>query len=195
MHARDPAPRNGGNSRDGSFRWRDFGGVATPLPGTKCDRGGGVAASGGDGGGATSFGLGGSSSPALARIGGAPAAGLPELDSAPATGLVPRPGHTRRLPDRGGGTRAYAEGSTAGEGNDAPEAATPSPNATRHGSGGEGGKGGGRGNNPGTGGRQQNGHGTPLQLRPHLPRRASRASTRGRTDQGTPSSWTEASSS
>ena len=56
--------------------------------------------------------LGGPSVPALARIGGAPA-----------TGLVPRPGNPRRLPDRGGRTRAYAEGSTACEGHDAPEEA------------------------------------------------------------------------
>ena len=38
VYARDPAPRKWGNSRDGGFRWRDFGGIATPPPRTKRDQ-------------------------------------------------------------------------------------------------------------------------------------------------------------
>ena len=114
----------------------------------------GVEASGGGAGGATFLGLRGSSAPALARLSGAPAAGLSGLDRAPAKGLVARPGHPRRLTDRGRGIRQYVEDSTDGDENDAPEVKTPSPIEARRGGGGPCEEGGCRGNNPGAGGRE-----------------------------------------
>ena len=119
-----------------------MGEVITPLPGKTGDQGGRVAASGGDGGGATSIGLRCSSTPALTRLSGAPPATISELDNAPPPGLSPGPGRPRQLlapVRRGGADKADAR---SGPGDDAPAYGAPPPVTARHRGGGKRGEGG-----------------------------------------------------
>ena len=102
----------------------------------------------------------------LSASGWSPKARQHARDRARPTNGTPAP-----APDRGGGTRAWAEGSPVCKEHDPPEAATPSSRATKSGGGKAGGTGGGRGDNSGTGGRQPDSSGTGLRCcgdtRPH----------------------------
>ena len=105
-----------------------------PSPEHRAPIKGGVTASGGDGGGATSSGLRDLSMPSLARLSGAPPASLSALGSAPPA-EIPGRRCLRRLLGRGS-HRGADMGTRGGQGGDVSAYGAPPPDAARlHGDG------------------------------------------------------------
>ena len=100
------------------FRWRVFGGVATPFPGPRATREEETQLRAGTEPEQPPSGSEAPSTPALAKISGAPPAGLSELSSAPAPGFLPGPGRPRRLRGRGSQGGAASASARGGPGDD-----------------------------------------------------------------------------